>query len=126
MARGLEVDIHLVPGLHDEGFVAEALGNLAADELGRARGERLQWQVLRVTGAGGHHYRLIVRHPDHLLDVGLGRALRTTLSRLARFTPAKLHLELDRARAAGLQLVRLRTVHETVDYWHDDFWNWIG
>ena len=42
VSRGVEIGIHLAPGLADEAFVALALGNLAAYKLASERKERLQ------------------------------------------------------------------------------------
>ena len=127
MTRGLEVGLHLRPGLPDEIFIATALGNLAGFELGRARHEQLQWQILRVeTSPGQYHFRLILRHPERLLDLGLEKELARVLDDLSDETPDQLHLRLKTAEAAGLKLVPLRRIEEPVDYWRDDFWNWIG
>lgn len=120
------VDIGLAPGLANDGFVAEALGNLAGAELARARGERLEWQVLRVDGPGRHHFRLVVRHPDRALDVGFAHALARELATLSALEVDALRQRFEAARAAGLRPVPLRHVHETVDLWQDDFWNWFG
>lgn len=126
MRKGLDVGIHLRPGLPDEGFVAFALGNLAAYDLGAKRHERLGWQVLRVEGTHDHHYRLVVRHPERWLDVGFERDLAGILDRLSDETVDDLRARLRSAQAAGLNPVALRTVQEEVDFWQDDFWNWIG
>ncbi len=126
MERGLEVDLHLRPGLTDEDFVGELLGNLAAFELVRSRPERLEWQVLRVYGKGPHHFRLVLRHPDHVLDLGLRRQLDRTLDELSAQSIEELRARRDDALAHGLHVVPLRHVHESVDFWQDDFWNWIG
>jgi hypothetical protein len=126
VARGLEVDIHLRPGLANDAFVAEALGNLAAHDLSVRRGEHLEWQVLRVEGSGGHHFRLVVRHPERALDVGIGHDLRKSLDALSQEDVAELRQRFLAAQKAGLRPVPLRHVHESVDFWRDDFWNWIG
>ena len=126
MERGITIDLHLVPGIPDERFVAEALGNLAAFELQSARREKLEWQVLCVTGTGPHHYRLALRHPERRLDLGLTRELERTLDRLSDETPAELRSRFDRAVRDGMKPVPLRNVREEVDFWQDDFWNWIG
>ncbi len=127
MHRGVAVGIRLRPGLPDENFIARALGNLAAFRLQRERNEPLEWQVLRVEGSPGqHHYRLVIRHPDRLLDLGLEGDLSETLHRLSQETPEDLHRELTAAESEGLRSVPLRTVHEAVDFWRDDFWNWLG
>ena len=83
MHRGVEVDISLERGLTNDGFVAEALGNLAAYRLAADRRERLEWQVLRVDTSGGHHFRLVVRHPERALDVGFAHALGRLLEQLS-------------------------------------------
>jgi len=126
MARGVEIDIHLNPTLTDEMFVAEALGNLAAFELGRDRREALRWQVLHITGMGPHHFRLVISHPDRALDLGLTPALKRTLDRLSTASVEGLRQEIEAAKQNGLTVVPIRTVHEAVDYWRDDFWNWFG
>ncbi len=127
MRRGVAVDLGLRPGLPDEGFVAEAIGNLAAFELARQRNERLDWQVLRVElGRGHHHFRLIVRHPERALDLGFGRELGAVLRSLSDESVDELRRRFAAARRAGLQPVPLRHVREAVDFWRDDFWNWLG
>ncbi|MGA7862208.1 MAG: hypothetical protein WCB19_10205 [Thermoplasmata archaeon] len=127
MSRGLEVGISLRPGLHDETFVAQALGNLAAFQLQQLRKETLQWQVLRVEGSPGqHHYRLVIRHPERVLDLGIRRDLSTTLDQLSNETEEELAHRLSEAESQGLHPVALRSIHEAVDYWRDDFWNWMG
>ena len=126
MRRGVEVAIGLRPGLEDENFVAEALGNLAGLELARRRGERLDWQVLRVATGNRHHFRLVVRHPDRILDVGFSRELHEILQSLSQESVESLRHRFARARADGLRAVPLRHLRETADYWRDDFWNWIG
>jgi hypothetical protein len=127
VSRGLEVGIYLQPGLKDETFVARALGNLAAFELQESRKEPLQWQVLRVEGSPGqHHYRLVIRHPDRVLDLGIHQALSKTLIDLSRESEDQLAKRLADAEGRGLHPVSLRSIHEPVDFWRDDFWNWLG
>ena len=126
MMRGIEVDIHLRHGLDDEEFIASALGNLAAWQLAAKRQERLEWQVLRVGGSSHHHYRLIVRHPERLLDLGARSNLAHILDDLSNEDVAELHRRFSTAKRAGLHPVPLRRVREESDFWQDDFWNWIG
>ena len=126
MNRGLAVGLHLKPGLPDENFVAEAIGNLAAYLLQAERGESLGWQVLRVQGSGTHHFRLIVRHPTRVLDIGIAHALARHLDSLSDVTLDELRHRFRAAVEKGLQPVRLRHVRESVDFWTDDFWNWLG
>ncbi len=127
MHRGVDVDIHLRPGLDNDNFIAEALGNLAAFRLGRERQERLRWQVLRVQSSGPkHHFRIVLRHPDRALDLGFKSDLGKTLDELSACSVDQLHEELRRAQADGLRLVPLREVREEVDFWQDDFWSAIG
>lgn len=126
MHRGIEIGIHLSPGLSDDNFVALALGNLAAHLLQKARGETLEWQVLRIEETRTHHYRLVLRHPDRVLDVGLMRDLKGTLDSLAQESVEELRQKYHVAQAEGLKSVTLRTLHEVPDYWRDDFWNWMG
>ncbi len=124
--RGVELDLGLRPGLPNEGFVAEALGNLAAYELAGRRSEPLAWQIVRVEVGHSHHFRLIVRHPERRLDIGFLHDLREILHALSAQDVGTLRTGLAEAERHGLKLVRLRHVREQVDYWHDDFWNWIG
>ena len=127
MHRGIEVGIHLRDGLADENFIATALGNLAAYDLQSLRKEALQWQILRVEGSPGqHHFRLIIRHPDRVLDLGLTRDLAKVLDSLSAETQEELARRLTVAESKGLERVPLRRLHEPVDYWKDDFWNWFG
>lgn len=127
MHRGVEVGIYLRAGLEDDNFVAKALGNLAAFRLQGERKEPLVWQVLRVQGSGGHHhYRLVVRHPQRALDLGFGSALEGILRELSNESVDQLRERLAAAERAGLTVVPLRPVAQEVDFWRDDFWNWLG
>jgi hypothetical protein len=125
--KGLEVGIHLQPGLANEEFIAGALGNLAAFQLGRLRQETLHWQVLRVeTSPGQYHFRLVIRHPERAMDLGIGRDLSRILDGLSDESPAELARRYTEAQSQGLRVVPLRRIEEPVDFWRDDFWNWIG
>jgi hypothetical protein len=124
--RGIEIGLHLKPGLVDENFIALAIGNVAAFRLQQKRGETLAWQVLRVEGSGGHHFRLVVRHPDRILDVGIKHDLKRLLDSLSNETVEELRRRYLGAERDGLKPVPLRRVHESVDLWQDDFWNWVG
>ena len=126
MSRGIDVDLHLRPGIEDEEFVASALANLAAWRLAGQRGERLDWQVLRVDGSRDHHFRLVVRHPQRLLDLGARSDLARILDELSAEELPDLRRRLSIAKSEGLRAVPLRRVREDVDFWRDDFWNWIG
>jgi hypothetical protein len=127
MHRGIEIDIHLSPTLHDDDFVAKAIGNLAAYILQRDRHEPLEWQVLRVQGSGHHHhFRLIVRHPERVLDLGIRSELSRILKDLSVESIDELRARYQAAEREGLKPVPLRHVKEQVDFWRDDFWNYIG
>lgn len=126
MKRGIEVDIHLRPGLDDEEFVASALGNLAAWQLAAKRREPLEWQVLRVDGSAHHHYRLVVRHAQRLFDLGARSNLARILDGLSNEDVSQLHRRFSTAKSEGLHPMALRRVREEVDFWRDDFWNWMG
>jgi hypothetical protein len=126
MHRGIEIGIHLKPGLRNDNFVAEALGNLAAYRLQEERGEALEWQVLRVEESHRHHYRLIVRHPSRVLDLGLAHALKNALDTFSNESVEELSQRFHEAKAHGLKPVALRHVHESLDLWHDDFWKHLG
>ncbi len=114
------------PGLTDENFVGMAIGNLAAYRLQKERGEALEWQVLRIERTNSHHYRLVIRHPERVLDVGIGSSVRAILDRLSDETVEELREQFSRAEREGLKPVVLRHLHEEVDFWRDDFWNWFG
>jgi hypothetical protein len=126
MAKGIEVQIYLRPHLPDETFVASALGNLAAWTLASQRKEHLEWQVVRVDGGPGHHYRLIVRHPDRWLDLGVRSDLGRILEGLSNEDVASLERRLSAAKSEGLEPRPLRRVRDQVDFWQDNFWNSIG
>jgi len=124
--RGLEIGLYLKPGLSEENFIAEVLGNLAAYRLQKERGELLTWQVLRVDRSGGHHFRLVIRHPERVLDLGISHDLHRLLDSLSNETVAELRRQFDLATREGLKPTRVRHVHESADLWQDDFWNSIG
>ena len=126
MNRGIEVGIYLRPGLANDNYIAEALGNLAAFRLAKARGEHLEWQVLRVNGSSQHHYRIVLRHPDRWLDVGFRSELERILESLSDETVEELRRRVETAQADGLRLIPLRAIQEEVDFWQDDFWSYIG
>ena len=124
--RGIEIGLHLKPGMTDENFVAEAICNLAAFRLQKARREPLVWQVVRVQSANSYHFRLVIRHPERVLDLGIKNDLKTILDALSSLTVEELRRQFTDASAEGLRPVPLRHLHEDVDFWRDDFWNWIG
>lgn len=127
MHRGVEIGIFLQPHLHEEEFVARALGNLAAYRLQQERKEPLQWQVLRVqTSEHQHHYRLVVRHPEHVLDPGFRKELEKILSDLSDESEEQLHGRFDAAEREGLKAQPVRRIKEEVDFWEDKFWEYIG
>ncbi len=126
MHRGIEIAIHFTSGLKNENFVAEALGNLAAFRLQKERGEPLEWQVVRVEESHQHHFRLVIRHPSRALDLGLTHAVKSTLDDLSKESEAELSRKFHDAKSHGLAPVPLRRVHESPDYWQDDFWNYLG
>lgn len=82
--------------------------------------------MLRVETPSSHHYRLVLRHPDRALDPGFRRDLVQLLETLSDESEAELHRRFEAAVAEGLTPVPLRTVQETVDYWRDAFWDWLG
>ncbi|HTP56037.1 MAG TPA: hypothetical protein VML53_05155 [Thermoplasmata archaeon] len=126
MHRGLEIELRLRAVGPEENFIAEAIGNLAGYRLGHERQESLAWQVLRVEGSAGHHFRLVIRHPDRVLDLGIEHDLKRLLDSLSKETVEELRGRFERARREGMQPTRLRHVRESVDLWQDDFWNWFG
>ena len=127
MHRGVEIGIFLQPDLREEEFVARALGNLAGYRLQQERKEPLEWQVLRVqTSEHQHHYRLVVRHPDRVLDPGFRKDLEHILSELSNETEDQLEGRLHAAEREGLKLQPIRRVKEDVDFWEDKFWEYIG
>jgi hypothetical protein len=127
MSRVVAVGIHLVPNLPEEDFVASAIGNLAAFALERKRKEKLQWQVLRVEESQGkHYYRLVIRHPERVLDLGIRRDLARILDGLSSRGSEILRADYEAAKAQGMRTVEIRSVAADVDYWEDEFWGWIG
>lgn len=127
MHRGVEIAIYLQPHLRDEEFVARALGNLAAYRLSQERKEPLAWQVLRVqTSERQHHYRLVVRHPDRVLDPGFRKDLDRLLSELSDESEDRLRETFAAAERDGLRAQPVRHVKEEVDFWEDRFWEYIG
>ncbi len=126
MERGIELDIYLKPGLHEEDFIARAIGNLAAYKLQKDRDEPLEWQVLRIDGSEHHHFRLIVRHPQRRLDIGIKHDLSRILEVLSNESVDQLRERLLAAEREGLKPVPLRRAKAQTDFWQDDFWNWIG
>lgn len=126
MRRGFDLDFRVRPGLPEENFVAEAIGNVVAFQLQRKRGEPLRWQVVRVEGAHSHHFRLVVVHPDRAFDPGIELELRHLLHELSDESVDQLRQKLQAAEHEGLRPLPLRHVRESVDFWNDDFWNWVG
>lgn len=115
--------MHLRPGLPEEAYVAGAICNLTAFELGRARGESMVWQVLRVQGSAGYHYRLVMRARTRLLDWGLSRDAKRILEEVSNRSVDELRIRFDSALTQGMKPVAIREVAEDVDYWRDEFWN---
>lgn len=127
MHRGVELGIYLRPHLHEEESVARALANLAAWRLQEERKERLEWRVLRVqTSEHQHHYRLVVRHPEHMLDLGFRQDLEHLLAELSNETEEEVHAKLAAAEREGLKPQPVRFVKEEVDFWEDKFWEYAG
>jgi hypothetical protein len=124
--RGIEIGLRLRPGLTDENFIAEAIGNLAAFRLQQERNETLAWQVLRVESSGSHHFRLVIRHPERALDIGIEHDVKRVLDSLSDETVEELRKRFELAEREGLKPTRIRHVREAVDFWQDDFWNWLG
>jgi hypothetical protein len=127
VGRGLDVAFRLEGDPRALDGVAEAAGNLAAAKVAADRKEPLDWRIFRIDQLdGGLHYRLAVRHPARLLDLGLEKQLRQELARRCTEPPERLLEEYRAARARGLPGVALRAVPETVDYWADPLWVRIG
>lgn len=126
MSEGIELDIGVREGMANEEFIAVAIGNIASYNLSRERNEGLQWQILRIEESGSHHYRVVLRHPDKSLDIGLKRALEKELKRLSSLDVENIRDEYEKCEKDGLKPSRLRHVSEHPDTWNDDFWNWIG
>ncbi len=129
MSRGIELGIGLREGLSDENAVATALGNLAASELQSVRKEPLEWKIVRVEEVGeGHHFALLVRHPQRLIDLGLREELKRILERLSTLSEAELQSKFQEAKRMGLRTIPLTETKEQVDYWLDKDWvlGWVG
>lgn len=129
MSRGFELDIGLRPGLSDENSVAIALGNLAAADLQRERKEPLEWKIVRVEEVGGdHHFAILVRHPKHLLDIGIHPQLKRILESLSPLSENELQSRFEEAKSKGLRPIPLTETQEQVDFWLDKDWMlwWVG
>lgn len=126
MSEGVELNLELVEGTANEDFIAVAIGNIASFRLSRERNERLQWQILRVDEKGHHYFRLILRHPEKPLDIGLKHELEAEMKRLSSLDAETIRREYDTCLKDGLQPSKLRHVTEHPDTWNDDFWNWLG
>ena len=104
MRKGIEIAIYLNAGLKDEDLVALAIGNLAAYRLQKDRGEQLNWQILlHVGGSSGHHFRLIVHHPERILDIGIKADLSRILENLSNETMDQLQEGMSIRTARGSQ-----------------------
>jgi len=126
MEPGIEIEFELREGHESGNFVAQAIGNLAAFHVASERKEHLLWQVIRREGPGPARYRLLVRHPDRRLDIGLRHDIHREMDRLQELSREQLHRVLDEATTHGLVVVPIRHVHEAPDLWQDDFWNHLG
>ncbi len=127
MSRGLDVAFRLQGEPAQLDAVAEAAGNLAAVGVAAAREEPLEWRIFRIDQLdGGSHYRLAVRHPARLFDLGLERDLRQELARCCAEPPEELLGRFAAARRGGLAAVAIKAIPETVDYWADPLWVRIG
>jgi hypothetical protein len=69
---------------------------------------------------------LVVRHPDRVLDLGIRRDLSRILKDMSDETLEQLRSRFQSALDKGLKPVPLRHLKEEVDFWLDDFWNYIG
>jgi hypothetical protein len=81
---------------------------------------------VRVEGSRTHHFRLVIRHPERVLDVGIEHNLKQLLESLSNETVEELQKRFEAAERDGLKPTRIRHVHESVDLWRDDFWSWLG
>lgn len=82
--------------------------------------------MLRVDLPNSHHFRLVIRHPDRILDLGIRNDLGPILDSLSDETLDELRSRFAAAQEEGLRPTPLRHVHEDVDFWRDDFWNFFG
>ena len=129
MTRGFELDIVLRPGLAEENATAIALGNLGAAELQRERKEPLEWKIVRVDHLReGHHFAILVRHPEHLIEFGVHAQLKRILEGLSPLSEEELLSRFEQAKSDGLRPIPLTYVEEQVDYWLDEDWTlgWVG
>ena len=113
MERGLEFDLRLAPGHRHETFFAQALGSLAVDRFQSERGEPLQWQVLRIDEWHLHHFRLVVRRPTWLLDLGLHHQVRRTLEDLSREDEEELAARFRREASTTATTTAMATIPRT-------------
>ncbi len=127
MHRSLEFGICLRAGIRDERIIAQAFGNLAASRLQRERNEKLEWHVLGAdTSLSRRHFRLVIRHPQRVLDRGRQRNLSELHEQLSDGTPDELARLLSESEARGPRQIPVGTIHEAVDFWQEDLWKWLG
>ncbi len=126
MTDGLAIDLTVREGTKEEEFVAVAAGSSAAFTLGRERNEDLEWQILRIEGGHQARYRLIVRHPEKKLDLGLKHALEKKLDSISGMNLDDVRKLYEKCMKQGMKQTRLRHVKEKQDIWSDNFWNFIG
>ena len=81
---------------------------------------------MRVEGSRTHHFRLVIRQPERVLDIGFEHNLKQLLESRSNETVNELRKRFDVAEREGLKPTRIRHVHESVDLWQDDIWNWLG
>ncbi|MCL4324918.1 MAG: hypothetical protein M1144_05605 [Candidatus Thermoplasmatota archaeon] len=102
MHCGLEIDLHLTPGLKNDNFISELLANLAVYHLQQERGVPVQWRVLRMEESHHHHFRFVVRHLASPLNIGLAHAVKKTLSNLSNENEEELSRRFHEVKAKGL------------------------
>jgi hypothetical protein len=61
-----------------------------------------------------------------VLDLGIKNDLSNILKDLSDETLDQLRGRFKSAQHEGLKPVPVRRVREEVDFWRDDFWNYIG
>ena len=103
-----------------------AIGNLAAYRLQRERSESLSWQVIRIERSRSYDLRRVIRHPERVLDVGIGQDLKRILDSLSDETVEDLRSRFEAARREGLKPAAFRHLHEGVDFGQDNYGNWVG
>lgn len=117
MDLGLTVDFDVDDPSPAGVATAQALANLAVFNVGQVRHEGLDWQILGSEARLAGPYRLVVRHPERRLDLGLKHDLFREIGRLQELSREQLEQVLLEAVDRGLTLHPLRRLPPGANPW---------